>query len=90
MITPRDVAWDPPNEGDHVAKRDIPFAIGAQVFIDEGRIELTAKPDRFGVSRFKTVGRVAGVAYAVIFSLRGETAYIVSVRRASKGERRWL
>ena len=88
MITPLAVAWDPLIEADHLVKRGIPFA--ARVFLDADRLEVPAEPDRFGVPRFRTLGRVEAAAYAVVFSMRGDTAYIVSVRRASKRERRWL
>ena len=90
MITPLAVAWDAPNEADHLSKRGIPFAVAARVFLDADRLEVPARPDRFGVPRFKTLGRVDAIAYAVVFSMRGDTAYIISVRRASRRERRWL
>jgi uncharacterized DUF497 family protein len=84
---PRFIEWDDRNEAEHVARRPIPFAVGADVFADPARIERDAKPDQYGAPRFKTVGRVDGIAYAVIFAMRGDTAHIVSARRANRRER---
>lgn len=90
MLSPGAITWDDKNEADHVTKRPIPFAVGALVFLDPDRVERRAKPDKHGAPRFMTVGIVEDVNCAVVFAMRGSTAHIVSVRRASERERSWL
>ena len=89
MITPDRIVWDEANEAAHVAKHGVPFELAIDVFLDPDRLETSAKPDRFGAPRFKVVGSVDGVFYAVIFAMRGSAAHIVSIRRAGRRERPW-
>lgn len=71
-------------------ERGLGFDDGARIF--EGRVAIW-QDDRgdYGEERFRAVGQSEGDVLHVVFTWRGETRRIISVRRANQKETKlWL
>jgi uncharacterized DUF497 family protein len=81
--------WDAEKEARNMRKHRILFDFASRVFDDPRRIESDTSRERDGEMRRKTVGRIDGKLYAVIFAMRGETRRIISARRTNPKEDRF-
>ncbi len=81
-----DFEWDPPKSAENRIKRDLPFGLVAELFA--GRV-LTQDDDRrdYGEPRVKATGIVGTLVVVCIYTDRGETRRIISLRRANRRER---
>jgi uncharacterized DUF497 family protein len=80
--------WSDKNEAVHVVKQGVRFSVAALVFSDARRM---TKPDTrrdYGEERFNVVGMADGVCINVTYVMKGDTAVIISARRASRKERK--
>ena len=83
-----DFEWDARKSRENLAERGIDFQKGVQVFLDPFRKEGEDTRRDYGETRMKTIGIVDGVELTVVYTFRGENIRIISVRRASRHERR--
>jgi uncharacterized DUF497 family protein len=81
--------WDEAKHARTVQQRGIGFSTALRIFA--GHV-VTWEDDRrdYGEQRFRAVGETEGVILHVVFTWRGETRRLISVRRANGKEvRRW-
>jgi hypothetical protein len=82
-----DIEFDEEKRRQTLEHRGLDFADAASVF--DGP-ELTSLDDRedYGENRFQTVGRLDGRLIMVIWTLRGKTRRIISMRKCNAREQR--
>lgn len=78
--------WDENKRKYNLEKYGIDFIDVVEIFDDPKRIEFENIRD--GEKRFQTIGIVNGVALFLVYTSRGRKKRIISVRRASKNERK--
>lgn len=88
MNAPQEFEWDDEKSAKNEAERGIPFEAAVDVFLDEHRLEWIDARKDYGEVRRVMVGVVDGVCLSVAYTMRGEAARIISVRCASRKERR--
>jgi uncharacterized protein len=79
--------WDPAKDAQNVARRGFSFAIVEGIDWETALITPDTRRD-YGEPRFRALAPVDGVLYAMVFTPRGEALRLISVRRASRKERR--
>ena len=77
--------WDEAKSWRNVIESGFAFDIVLQLDWDTS---ITERDDRrdYGEVRYRTFGRIDGVAYCVAWTARGDRARIISVRRARESE----
>lgn len=80
-----DFEWDENKKNNNLDKHGIDFLDAIEIFNDLNRIEF--ENNRQGETRIQTVGKVHDVVLFLVYTLRGRTKRIISVRKASKNER---
>jgi uncharacterized protein len=82
------IAFNPAKDAINLAKHGVSLALAEQFDWLTGRVH----PARTvgGEQRWKLIVLFEGVVYAVIFSRRDDVYWIISLRRASRNERRAL
>ena len=83
-----DFEWDPDKETSNLAKHGISFAQAIAVFDDEFHIELDSTKPEYGEIRSKAIGLIGPYLFALIYTRRGVSIRVISVRRARDDERR--
>jgi hypothetical protein len=78
--------WNPSKNEANIAKHGIDFA-DFDGFDDEPTIVEDTRHD-YGEVRFIAFGRIDGIGYSVVYTMRGETMWIISFRRARDKEMR--
>ena len=81
------VEWDDNKNSVNVKKHGISFETAALVFADEERIEYYDKLHSLDEDRYVVIGCVQGILY-VVYTMRRETARIISARMATATERK--
>jgi hypothetical protein len=81
-----DFEWDEKKAAANEKKHGIPFAIAAQVFLDERRIEW-ADDRNYGERRNITIGLVDGIEITVAYTVRRGALRLISARKATRNER---
>jgi uncharacterized DUF497 family protein len=81
--------WDDRKAAVTLERRGLSFEVGSTVFRDPMRVESADLRKDYGEQRVRVLGRAAdGTVLAVIYTERGERMRIISVRRATRKERR--
>ena len=80
------VEWDDNKNSINIKKHGISFETAALVFADEERIEYHDKLHSLDEDRYVVIGCVQGILY-VVYTMRGETARIISARMATNIEK---
>lgn len=78
--------WDESKRKYNLDKHGIDFIDIIELFDDPNRIEF--ENTRNGEKRFQTIGMVNDVVLFLVYTSRGSKKRIISVRRASKNERK--
>jgi uncharacterized protein len=78
--------WDENKREHNIEKHGIDFIDAIEIFNDLNRIEF--ENHRKGETRFLTIGMVHDIVLFLVYTLRGGKKRIISVRRASKNERK--
>jgi uncharacterized DUF497 family protein len=88
MFQPAFFEWDPEKAQSNLPKHRLAFTRSVLVFDDPERVEwdVTRVTDR--ETRWKTVGRVDGSIYTLVFTIRGQACRLISARRANLAEER--
>lgn len=79
--------YDPKKSASNNAKHGIDFDEAQALWNDEQRIEFDARTT--GEARFLTVGRIGDRLWTAVFTIRGGTIRLISVRRSRTEERQW-
>ena len=86
MDRPLAFEWDDAKAESNEAKHKVPFEFATRVFLDDGRIDLDASRVQDGEDRRKAIGRIDGLLYVVVYTMRGDVCRIISARRANAKE----
>lgn len=78
--------WDENKRKYNLEKHGIDFIDAMAIFDDPDRIEFVN--NRNGETRVQTIGMVNDVILFLVYTSRGKKKRIISVRRASKNERK--
>jgi uncharacterized DUF497 family protein len=79
--------WDPAKAVSNLAKHGIDFEDAEEVLADPRKLN-RPDPGRYDEPRFRVVGKAQGKVLFVSYTIRSATYRIISVRRASRRERR--
>ncbi len=82
----KEFEWDENKRKSNLEKHKIDFIDAIEIFNDVNRIELEST--RKGEPRFQTIGMVNHVVLLLVYVIRQGKRRIISVRRASKSERK--
>ena len=80
--------WDDAKAAANLSKHGVRFEIAADVFLDEGLVDLDASRVVDAEARRKAIGMVEGRLFTVVYTKRQGVVRIISVRRANAKERR--
>lgn len=78
--------WDENKRKINLEKHGIDFIDVISIFDDPDRIEL--EDNKKAETRFQTIGMVHDIVLFLVYTQRGRKKRIISVRRASKNERK--
>lgn len=78
--------WDENKRRYNLEKHGMDFIDVIEIFKDPNRIEF--KNIRKEETRFQTIGMVHDIVLFLVYTLKGRKKRIISVRRASKNERK--
>jgi uncharacterized protein len=80
--------WDETKAEANQQKHGITFTFASRVFEDARHVDFDASRAEDGELRRKAVGVISGKRYCVVYTLRGETCWIISARRTNPREDR--
>ncbi|MBF0166942.1 MAG: BrnT family toxin [Alphaproteobacteria bacterium] len=78
--------FDPEKDAANRVKHGLSLGFGARVLADPDRLELLDVRCDYAEDRFIAYGKVQGRVYVCVFTLRGRTCRIISVRKANDRE----
>lgn len=80
-----ELEFDPAKDQRNVAERGISFALAADFDFDTA---LIARDDRrdYGEPRFMALGFIGDRLHVLVFTMRGQTLRVISLRRANERE----
>lgn len=81
----REYEWDEAKSRANVAERQLPFSEIARF---NWNTAITRQSDRHGETRWRSTGYIGQILHVVIFTERGNRRRIISLRTASRRERR--
>ena len=79
-----DFEFDPDKSATNLKKHGIDFVEAQELWLDSDRLLVPAKTQ--GEARYMLVGKMGQKHWSAIFTYRGESVRIISVRRARKEE----
>lgn len=80
------IEFDPQKDATNREKHGLSLAFAAKVLADAGRLEILDARFDYAEERFIAYGKVRGRIYVCVFTLRGQTPRIISVRKANDRE----
>lgn len=81
-----EIKFDPEKNERNVQERGLSFDLAA-VFDFESALTINDKRHDYGENRFRSVGFIGVELHALVFTIRGETLRVISLRKASRRER---
>jgi uncharacterized DUF497 family protein len=78
--------WDAAKSDRNTRERGLPFELAALLLENDVLARIDARHD-YGEIRVQAIGAVAGEVLACVYTMRGDTCRIVSLRAASRKER---
>lgn len=84
------IVWDEPKRAINLAKHGLDFASFETGFDFDTALQATATPSASGTARLKLIGMLEGrlVVAVIVAPLGSEALSLISLRRASRNERR--
>jgi len=82
-----DISFDPAKNERNIASRGISFEVAEQFEWDTALIAEDLRKE-YGERRFQAVGLIAGRLHAMVFTPRGGTVHVISLRKANRREMR--
>jgi uncharacterized DUF497 family protein len=70
------------------AERGISFEVATGVFLDPMRLDFRDARRDYGEERRITIGRVGKAVLTLVYTMRGETCWIITVWPASRKQRK--
>lgn len=81
------IDFDPPKNARNIAERGLPFNLIERFDWATAEILEDARRD-YGETRFRAAGLIDGDLYMLVYTLRQDKGRIISLRRASRRERK--
>lgn len=81
-----DFAWDDAKRDRKIAKHGLDLVLGIHMF--DGRPAISYPSHRHGEDRWVAIGRIEDILLALIWTERGRTIRLISLRRTRDAERR--
>jgi uncharacterized protein len=75
--------FDPAKNERNIQERDISFVLSAEF---DWTTALVLRSDRAGEARYMAIGDIEGRLHVLVYTKRGQTLRIISLRRANKRE----
>jgi uncharacterized protein len=75
--------FDPAKDERNIKERGISFALSAEF---DWTTALVLRSDRVGEARYMAMGEIAGRLHVLVYTKRGQTLRIISLRRANNRE----
>ena len=88
MNSSAEFEWDDAKDETNLAKHAVPLGFGTLIFLDEKRVDLDVSRAQNSEERRKVIGRVDGLLFVAVYTLRGDVVRLISVRRANAKESR--
>jgi len=80
------IEFDPTKSLNNELVRGLPFRLVEEFDFDSAQIVADARHD-YGEIRYRAVGMMNGIVAVVVFTMRGETVRVISLRLAGRKER---
>ncbi|HTT77682.1 MAG TPA: BrnT family toxin [Candidatus Binataceae bacterium] len=77
------IEFDAAKNQRNIEQRGISFALAAEF---DWTTALVLRSDRAGETRYMAMGALAGRLHVLVYTMRGQTLRIISLRRANKRE----
>ncbi|MGH9604972.1 MAG: BrnT family toxin [Terracidiphilus sp.] len=81
-----EITFDPQKNERNLRERGLNFEMVAEFDFTTAQYAPDARKD-YGESRTRAIGYIGSTLYAVVFTMRGSTLRVISLRRASRRER---
>lgn len=78
--------WDAAKSEANTTRRGLPFELAILLF-DGSTLEIIDRRKDYGETRTRALGRIGNVVLACVYTDRGRTRRIISLRHASRKER---
>ena len=85
---PTQFGWDDAKAASNEVKHGTTFQFATAVFLDGRHVDFNVSRIEDGEARRKAVGVIRGKRYCVVYTMRGETCWIISARRTNPQEDR--
>lgn len=85
---PMNFEWNDAKAESNAAKHGITFPSATAVFLDARCVIVPTIRLQDKEERFKAIGVIEGKLYAIVFTIRGDTCWLISARRTNKQEDR--
>jgi uncharacterized DUF497 family protein len=83
-----DFEWDDTKDAFNIAKHGLPLRFAVLLFDDPHLVNLRPRVTESGETRHIAVGKVEGRVFACVYTIRGKRRRLISLRAASRSERR--
>ena len=80
--------WSEDKAADNIKKHKVAFDEAARSFTDMHAFQYVERSMDYEEERFVSIGMSNGILYFVVYTERGDTVRLISVRRATRAEQR--
>ncbi len=80
------ITFDQAKDSTNIAKHGVSLAFAAQVIADPNQVEILDLRFDYGEARWAVFGMVKGRVWICIYTYRGKTRRVISVRKANDRE----
>lgn len=78
--------WYPPKNETNKRDHQLSFEVAVEAFLDPQAVTISTFREKDNEHRFKTIGRIDGKLYAVVWTPRDPFYWIISARRTDRRE----
>ncbi len=80
-----DITYDPAKDAANIASRGLSFRRAVEFEFETALIIMDTRRD-YGEVRYRALGLLADHLHALVFTMRGETLHVISLRKANNRE----
>jgi uncharacterized DUF497 family protein len=80
--------WDDAKYHINMVKHGISFDEAIAVFVDPAHVTIETTRPEDGEKREKAVGKIEGILFTIVFTIRPSGCRVISARRANRSEER--
>ncbi len=80
--------WDPEKDAANQAKHGLPLRRGELGFEDPEKLVIEDRRMDYGEPRFIVLAEIEGRVHVIVYTPRGDTIRLISVRKANEREQR--